>query len=726
MEEETTETKYCSNCRRDIPAANFVMHVTHCQRNLTLCKVCGEPVPTSQQEEHFEEYHTEVKCECGQRLEKMNLEEHKETTCPNRLVDCQFCELQLPFCKLTTHVDYCGSRTEKCDVCDRFIQKKDFEMHVETGCQHPVKEKRKKTPPQTPDESYMYSDTPGGMLGAMGLSESPESFLDAAKFFPFMPGMREFQQILNTGLGEPPFGGTSYFDADSAFSGRDVVARGMRPKPLKPNFDENGLDDFSDFDGNFIQQTDDDEMLAAAYQAGGYDSANGVDRMPPGMINGPFPKMSSLLPTDSSSDATELPCEFCGSLLPMDALILHQSGCQLKSMDSLPDIASTGHYADSHKHISRQREFDDYETEVDFDDDRRGAADVTFLPCEFCEELFPCDNLIQHQAICDASPASLLPAVIRNGPLLAPLNNTRSPVRQGPQGRPSRPVYESRKKQKPVEDFIPNELDDLDFTPKDTGRKPEDYYHRFDERGGTAMNNELRQRTENKRSDDLSLGPMMLRNNDLVNRQPSGDVPRVKNRTPNPKKPQPKPKAVIAANFNKSAKPVEDGTNRRKMSSGAKSEPASDLMKPVRLPQTNDSSAYPRPQKSSRDFTALVKGDPDPKIPVEMNGKSEVPMSKPLRSDSGKVAESPSAVQSAVSQSRKAKDILPAIKRSGDSAAYSNSSNPHRNPPTVTSETVRSNRGRPQALQQTSSEFQSRNTQTAASKRKSSTRKKIV
>lgn len=46
--------------RRDIPAANFVMHVTHCQRNLTLCKACGEPVPTSQQEEHFEEYHAEV------------------------------------------------------------------------------------------------------------------------------------------------------------------------------------------------------------------------------------------------------------------------------------------------------------------------------------------------------------------------------------------------------------------------------------------------------------------------------------------------------------------------------------------------------------------------------------------------------------------------------------------------------------------------------------------
>ena len=56
------------NSRRDIPAANFVMHVTHCQRNLTLCKECGEPVPTSQQEEHFEEYHAEV---CVSQKEKI-------------------------------------------------------------------------------------------------------------------------------------------------------------------------------------------------------------------------------------------------------------------------------------------------------------------------------------------------------------------------------------------------------------------------------------------------------------------------------------------------------------------------------------------------------------------------------------------------------------------------------------------------------------------------------
>lgn len=57
---------------------------------------------------------------------------------------------------------------------------------------------------------------------------------------------------MNIGFGELSFGGISYFDVDFAFSGRDVVVRGMRLKFLKFNFDENGLDDFLDFDGNFI------------------------------------------------------------------------------------------------------------------------------------------------------------------------------------------------------------------------------------------------------------------------------------------------------------------------------------------------------------------------------------------------------------------------------------------------------------------------------------------
>ena len=46
--------------KRDIPSINFVMHQTHCQRNIKLCEHCKEPVPRSEMEAHFEEEHKKV------------------------------------------------------------------------------------------------------------------------------------------------------------------------------------------------------------------------------------------------------------------------------------------------------------------------------------------------------------------------------------------------------------------------------------------------------------------------------------------------------------------------------------------------------------------------------------------------------------------------------------------------------------------------------------------
>lgn len=46
--------------KRDIPAINYVMHQTHCVRNIVLCKKCDEPVPRSEMEAHNEEYHVLV------------------------------------------------------------------------------------------------------------------------------------------------------------------------------------------------------------------------------------------------------------------------------------------------------------------------------------------------------------------------------------------------------------------------------------------------------------------------------------------------------------------------------------------------------------------------------------------------------------------------------------------------------------------------------------------
>lgn len=174
------------------------------------------------------------------------------------------------------------------------------------------------------------------------------------------------------------------------------------------------------------------------------------------------------------------------------------------------------------------------------------------------------------------------------------MNNARPPIRNGAKSRPSRPVCESKKIQKSIESFIPSELDesplDSDFTPKDTGRKPEEYNHHFGEKGAAAMNNELHRR-ERKSSDDREVyGPTVFRNNNLTKRQPSKDVARIKNRTFDQTR-KPELKAAVTSTSYKAppVKSTDEGMSRKKLSTGAKSKTVTEMPNPFLVPRTNDS-----------------------------------------------------------------------------------------------------------------------------------------
>ena len=66
---------------RDISARNFMMHEPHCRRHVELCKVCKEPVPKSQMEEHMEE-HAEVPCaQCQKMVAKDMMDNHLVSLC---------------------------------------------------------------------------------------------------------------------------------------------------------------------------------------------------------------------------------------------------------------------------------------------------------------------------------------------------------------------------------------------------------------------------------------------------------------------------------------------------------------------------------------------------------------------------------------------------------------------------------------------------------------------
>lgn len=121
---EGVDYKVCDNCKRPIPMANYSMHTLTCARNNYLCPGCNMVVQKSKKEEHTNEFHALVYCECGQPVEKRLLQQHKETDCPRRTSTCEFCPLQMPYVEKFEHERKCGSQTVKCDTCGRYVQKR--------------------------------------------------------------------------------------------------------------------------------------------------------------------------------------------------------------------------------------------------------------------------------------------------------------------------------------------------------------------------------------------------------------------------------------------------------------------------------------------------------------------------------------------------------------------------------------------------------------------------
>ncbi|XP_017346509.1 XIAP-associated factor 1 [Ictalurus punctatus] len=127
------ELAICSHCQKDVVKTNLPMHEAHCQRFLCLCPDCEEPVPKDQLEEHREEQHTPVKCKkCNRKMEKCKLADHDANECTERLQSCEYCQLDFPWSKLKEHVVACGSRTELCQDCNKYVTLKDQLQHAQT------------------------------------------------------------------------------------------------------------------------------------------------------------------------------------------------------------------------------------------------------------------------------------------------------------------------------------------------------------------------------------------------------------------------------------------------------------------------------------------------------------------------------------------------------------------------------------------------------------------
>ncbi|XP_013879139.1 XIAP-associated factor 1 [Austrofundulus limnaeus] len=127
-DKEATQT--CMKCHKEVAEANFALHETHCNRFLCLCPDCNESVPRDQLSQHREEQHTQVRCsKCNKKMERCHLMDHESEECVERLHKCPFCELEVPWKELQEHSLVCGSRTELCRDCGRYVQLRDQPDH---------------------------------------------------------------------------------------------------------------------------------------------------------------------------------------------------------------------------------------------------------------------------------------------------------------------------------------------------------------------------------------------------------------------------------------------------------------------------------------------------------------------------------------------------------------------------------------------------------------------
>ncbi|XP_006821636.1 TRAF-type zinc finger domain-containing protein 1-like [Saccoglossus kowalevskii] len=447
--ESDVETQLCSNCKRDIPSANFMMHQTHCHRNIILCKSCKEPVPRSEMDNHVEEQHVKVTCKCGVAVEKCHIEDHEANSCSKRKQSCEYCELEMDAYDMADHVDFCGSRTEPCPNCQRYIMFKDLKQHEESMCTFP--ETKTETPKNVsqgadyfPDEFFMDMSGPPSGLPYEYYNPYVESNIQN-DFRRHLPSTGQKATNLRSrptwdSSGRNPPASNSLNNLKKTTSRKGPVARtrnrtrGSEVKSTtRPGMEGMSTTRPKNQPELPMSSHNHEEMdrLLAMHLAHDLTTDEDIDRIIEDANQIPDPPVSSVThsrlysrgpPSPTGDDMnTPLPCEFCSELFPLDILYVHQSGCSqaipedehitnsppnnsvfmspnTRSPPSQPPIVDNLGYG-----IRSQA--DQFER-PDSDDD-----DEIFLPCEFCETLLPETSLVQHQAMCESSTTPLPPAL---------------------------------------------------------------------------------------------------------------------------------------------------------------------------------------------------------------------------------------------------------------------------------------------------------------------------